>query len=82
MFKVNKNKENVLILGDSYTWSMDYLIANHFNKTYVVNLRFLDKFDYKDFIIKNKIKKVIVLNESQTTLFDAYNYNPSKKVGM
>ena len=81
-YNCSNNKENILILGDSYTWSMDYLIANHFNNTYIVNLRFLDKFDYKDFIIKNKIKKVIVLNETQTTLFDSYDYNPSKKVGM
>lgn len=75
-------KDNVLILGDSYTWSMDYLIADHFNKTYIVNLRFLDHFDYKNFITKNNIKKVIVLNETQTTLFDAYNHHPEKKVGI
>lgn len=79
---LNSKKDNILILGDSYTWSMDFLIANHFNKTYIVNLRFLDHFDYKDFIIKNNIKKVIVLNETQTTLFDAYNHYPEKKVGM
>jgi len=79
---LNSKKDNVLILGDSYTWSMDFLIANHFNKTYIVNLRFLDHFDYKDFITKNNIKKVIVLNETQTTLFDAYNHHPEKKVGM
>jgi len=74
-------KDNVLILGDSFSWSIDYLIAKHFNKTYVVNLKFLDKFDYKNFINKNNIKKVIIINETATTLFDAYNYDYSKKVG-
>ncbi len=78
----NPKKDNVLILGDSYVWAIDYLIAKHFNNTYIVNLRFADQFDYQDFIAKNNIKKVIVVNETQTTLFDSYNYEPAKKVGV
>ncbi len=77
----NPRKENVLILGDSYVWSIDYLIASYFNKTHVINLRFLDSFDYEKYITDNKITKVIVVNETQTTLFDAYNHNMLEKVG-
>jgi len=36
----NSDKENLLIIGDSYSWQIDYLIASSFNKTHVINLRY------------------------------------------
>lgn len=62
----NQKKPNVLILGSSFTNSINKLIASHFNKTYVVDLRnyesSLDEiFDIKSYIDKNKITKVIII---------------------
>ena len=75
----NASKENLLIVGDSYTWQIDYLLAQHFNKTYVINLRydeFKDNvFDLSSYVKNNNISKVLFLYDGGSTLFDQYNYN-------
>lgn len=80
----NPDKENLLIISDSYAWQIDEIIASHFNKTYIINVRY-DKFingslDYKNFIKENNITKVLMLEESATSIFDMYNYGTSRKV--
>lgn len=62
----DKEKENLLIVANSFSNSVNSLIASHFNKTYVVDLRhyydvFGEKFDYDDYIEKNDIDKVLIL---------------------
>lgn len=62
----NDEKENILIIGNSFSNSVNSLIASHFNKTYVVDLRhyydvFGEKFDYDNYIEKNNIDKVLIL---------------------
>lgn len=80
----NDNKDNLLILADSYAWQIDYLIASSFNKTYVVNLRYgkyqTEKLDIKKYIEDNDIDKVLVLCEGELVLFDNDNYNMEDKV--
>ena len=75
----NASKENLLIVGDSYTWQIDYLLAQHFNKTHVINLRydeFKDNvFDLSSYVKNNNISKVLFLYDGGSTLFDQYNYN-------
>ena len=75
----NASKENILIVGDSYTWQIDYLLAQHFNKTHVINLRydeFKDNvFDLSSYVKNNNISKVLFLYDGGSTLFDQYNYN-------
>lgn len=83
-FDYNNDKENLLIISDSYAWQIDEIIASHFNKTFVVNVRY-DKFindslNYEEFVKKNNITKVLILQESATTLFDMYNYGTSRKI--
>lgn len=77
-------KENLLILGDSYSWQIDYLIASHFNKTYNINIRYDDymdgKFDYEKFIRDHDISKILILYETQTALFDQYDYGMIRKI--
>lgn len=80
----NDNKDNLLILADSYAWQIDYLIASSFNKTYVVNLRYgkyqTEKLDINKYIEDNDIDKVLVLCEGELVLFDNDNYNMEDKV--
>ena len=75
----DESKENLLIIGDSYTWQIDYLIAQHFNKTHVINLRYDEfknnNFDMTSYMKKNNIQKVLFLYDGGSTLFDQYNYN-------
>ena len=78
------DKENLLIMSDSYAWQIDYLIAASFNKTHVINLRYIpykDKeFDLTQYIKENNIEKVLFLYEGGSTLFDQYDYNFSGRV--
>ena len=73
------NKENLLIMSDSYAWSIDYLIASSFNKTHVINLRYGElkdnSFNLSKYIEDNNISKVLFLYEGEAIIFDQYNYN-------
>ena len=79
VFDFNKHKkDNVLILGSSYTNAINKLIASHFNKTYIVDLRHYhysvgEKFDLKKYIDQNHIDKVLIISDYnflQDTDFD------------
>ena len=78
----NSNSENLLILGDSYSWSIDYIIASSFKKTYVINPKLCDSINLKEYIEKNNIDKVLILQETQTTIFDNYGHNFVEKLGV
>lgn len=77
-FNYGNGTDNLLIFSDSYGWSIDYLIALHFNNTYVVNFKYGDYktklFDYNQFIKKNNITDVLFLYQGEDILFDQNNY--------
>ena len=55
-----------MIIGNSYTNSINKLIATHFNKTYDVDLRhydytFNDDFDIEEYVEDNNIDKVLII---------------------
>ena len=59
-------KENVLIIGNSFTNAVNKLIASGFNKTYIVDLRHYEgamgeKFNIDKYIEKNDIDKVLII---------------------
>ena len=59
------NKKNILVLGNSYDNAYVKLLATHFNKTFVVDMRHYKDdegmdFDYLDYIKKNKIGLVLL----------------------
>lgn len=77
----DETKDNLLILGDSYAWSIDYLIASSYNKTYELNLRYADgQIDLDKYIKNNNISSVLLLYEGQSLLFDVYDYDFTGKV--
>lgn len=62
----NPKKDNIMIIGNSMTNSVNKLIASHFNKTHVIDLRhyektFNERFNIYDYIKENDIDKVLVL---------------------
>lgn len=69
VFDFNKPKKtNLLILGSSYTNPINKLIASHFNKTYVVDLRHYawakgEDFNIKEYLKDNKIDKVLIISD-------------------
>lgn len=79
-----KNKSNLLILGDSFTWQIDNLIASSYNKTYIINLRYdeyeKEKLNLKEFIKENNISDILFLYETNAILFDQYDYDFINKI--
>lgn len=66
VFDFNNNEDNLLILSNSYINPINRLIASHFNKTYVVDLRYYkdelnEEFHIKKYIEDNDIDKVLVV---------------------
>ena len=57
----DNNKENILIIGDSFDNAINELIASHFNKTYNVDLRHYNEFLIKKFVKENDISKVLFI---------------------
>ena len=62
----NSNKENILIIGESYDNAILKLIASHFNKTISIDLRnyehYMDKeFNFDEYIKKYNIEKVLFI---------------------
>ena len=56
-FDYHNNKENLLVLSDSFDNAMIELLASHFNRTYTVDLRHYE-YDMKEvFNISNFVKK-------------------------
>lgn len=79
-----KTKNNLLIIGDSISWQIDYLLAANFNTTYVVNINYGKwndtNINLSDYIKKNQITHVLFIEEAQSIMFDMYNNNLKKKV--
>lgn len=60
------DKDNLLIIATSYSNPINRLIASHFNKTYVVDMRHWkdSTFDVSEYIKVNNIDKVLLLVSS------------------
>ena len=75
------NEKNLLMIADSYAWPIDYLIASGYSHTTIINPRYIDEFDIGTYIKENDINDVLILMETQTTMFDQYNYGIAQKLG-
>lgn len=67
----NEDKDNILILSFSYINPIAKLIANHFNRTYIVDIRnyYNDigtEFNIKKYIEENHINKVLFVGDIDT----------------
>lgn len=62
----NPDKDNLLLIGSSFTNAINKLVASHFNKTYVIDLRHYseltnEEFDIKEYVNNNNIDKVLFI---------------------
>ncbi|MBR3490297.1 MAG: hypothetical protein IKH36_02285 [Bacilli bacterium] len=80
----NHYNRNLLIIGDSMSWQLDYLLAYNFDKTYVVNTKYgkwkNNDLILKDYIKENNITHILFLREAKNLVFDADNFHVDKKV--
>jgi hypothetical protein len=76
----NRTGRNLLIIGDSYTWWSDWLIAANFDETYVYypwDRRKLDLYEYVD---KNGITDIVMMLFSDRVVFNLYNDCPLENI--
>lgn len=77
---------NLLMFVDSFSNCIDPCLASHYDKTYIVDLRYDEyangQFDYNEFIRENKIDDVLFLMYSDTLLFDNNQGNFKTKINI
>ena len=75
---------NLLIICDSLAWQIDYLLANNFDKTYVINMKYGKWINNDlllgDYIEKNHITHILFLREAKNIVFDADNFKLDQRV--
>lgn len=70
----SQDKENLLIIANSYSNALNEIIASHFNKTYIIDLRQNPEFRPNEYIQEHQIDKLLIIGG--TDLFtDAYFKN-------
>lgn len=62
----NTEKDNLLVIGESYDNAILKLLASHFNKTFSIDLRnyertFESKFQFSEYVKDNQIDKVLLI---------------------
>lgn len=79
-----QNNRNLLIISDSLSWQIDYILAENFENTYVINLRYgkwkNDKLYLKEYLNEHNITDMLFLQEAEQQMFDLYNHNISDTV--
>lgn len=67
VFNMDKpERDNILVIGESYDNAILKLIASHFNKTYSIDLRYYEhymgeEFDFDSYVAENEIDKVLII---------------------
>lgn len=61
-------KENILILGNSFTNSINELVASHYNKTHILDIRHFKRtygydIDVQTYMKKNNLSKVLIVSD-------------------
>ncbi len=76
-----KNERNLLLIGDSYTWWFSWLIASNFANVYIYLPPWDEPtIDYNQYIQKNNITDVLIMQFSDRLLYDYYNDNSLKRI--
>ncbi len=71
-------KENILLIGDSFDNAIVKLLATHYNNTYAVDLRNYEHFnghpfDFSAYIEENEIDKVLIIGNVDYFVMDTFN---------
>ncbi len=73
----NEDRDNLLIIGESYDNAINELLASHFNKTYNVDLRNYEndigeKFNFEEFVTVNEVDKVLFIGNIDFYIMDTF----------
>ncbi|MCL2813627.1 MAG: hypothetical protein FWD23_03410 [Oscillospiraceae bacterium] len=79
--KANNIKRNLLVIGDSYSWWFNWLIAANFDNVYIYLPPWDQKnFPYHQFVADNNITDVLITQFSDRLMFDYYTDNDMARV--
>lgn len=72
-------RQNLLVIADSYSNAINPLIASHFNRSYFVDLRHYEedrkeKFDLCRFVAEHKIDKIVFMGSAGMIISDKFNF--------
>ena len=72
------DKENILIIGESYDNALLKLVASHYNRTYSIDLRNYEtfmgkKFDFASYVADNSIDKVLFIGNVDFYISDVFD---------
>jgi len=75
----NKEKENIVVIGESFDNPIIELISEHFNKTYSVDLRHYERymkeeFNLTDFVLENDIDKVLFIGKIDFFITEEHDF--------
>lgn len=73
----NTEKENILVIGESYDNAILKLLATHFNKTHSIDLRYYEvtfgeKFAFSTYVEENGIDKVLLIGNIDYYVMDEF----------
>lgn len=68
-------KENLLIISNSYSNAINEIIASHFNKTYIIDLRSNTNFNANEYVKQKEIDKILILGNMSLFSKDTYFKN-------
>lgn len=73
----NAEKENLLVIGESYDNAILKLLASHFEKTYSIDLRnyertFESKFQFSNYVKDNQIDKILLIGNIDYFTMDEF----------
>ncbi|MCL2160181.1 MAG: hypothetical protein FWH48_12300 [Oscillospiraceae bacterium] len=80
IYPKNNTGRRLLIIGDSYTWWSDWLIAANFDETYVYYPWDRKKLNLYDYIEENGITDVLMMLFSDRVIFNIYNDCPFENI--
>ena len=66
-------ERNILIIGSSYRYALDPLIASHYNRTYSVDLRYYTDFSLSYFLNNYEVDDILIIGHD-TVAFEDIEY--------
>jgi hypothetical protein len=70
----NDSGRNLLILGSSFRYALDPLLASHYNNTYGIDLRYFTDFSLSEFLAENNVDDVLFIANNHILFQDLENW--------
>jgi hypothetical protein len=74
----NESDRNLLLIGSSYRYALDPLIASHYHKTYCLDFRYSTDFSLSAFLEEYDVDDILIIGDNDVAFEDAeyWKINP------